>query len=95
MVPRRKIPRGARLPVSLSSAERKLIQEQTFYTSEALDEIKEVKGTIAVEMDLDTIEDLQGYVAAEANHTEDRKLGQKLDQIFTKLQGFLDKYDDQ
>ena len=46
-------------------------------------------------MDLDTIEDLQGYVAAEANHTDDRKLQKALDKVLTKLQGFLDRYDDQ
>jgi hypothetical protein len=46
-------------------------------------------------LSLDDIEDLQGHVAAEANHTRDAKLRNRLDKIFLKLQGFLDRYDDQ
>jgi hypothetical protein len=46
-------------------------------------------------LSLDDIEELQGHVAAEANHTRDAKLRNRLDKIFVKLQGFLDRYDDQ
>jgi len=46
-------------------------------------------------LSLDDIEDLQGHVAAEANHTRDAKLRNRLDKVFLKLQGFLDRYDDQ
>jgi len=44
---------------------------------------------------LDDIEHLQGDVAAESNHTRDAKLRKRLNKIFLKLQGFLDRYDDQ
>ncbi len=37
----------------------------------------------------------QGYIAAEANHTDDAKLKRQLDKLFDKLQTFLDEYDDQ
>jgi cell fate (sporulation/competence/biofilm development) regulator YmcA (YheA/YmcA/DUF963 family) len=50
---------------------------------------------ITVEWSLDEIEDVQGYVAAEANHTENRKLEKALDKLFDKLQVYLDSYDDQ
>lgn len=50
---------------------------------------------IKVEWSLDEIEDVQGYVAAEANHTKNKKLEKKLDRLFDKLQVFLDSYDDQ
>jgi len=46
-------------------------------------------------LSLDDIEELQGHVAAEANHPRDAKLHKRLDKIFLKLQGFLDRYDDQ
>jgi hypothetical protein len=50
---------------------------------------------LRLNLSLDDIEDLQGDIAAEANHTRDAKLRNRLDKIFLKLQGFLDKYDDQ
>jgi len=36
----------------------------------------------------------QGHVAGSANHTDDPKLGKRLDRIYSKLQRFLDSYDD-
>jgi hypothetical protein len=94
MIPRKKIAAGTKLPVRLSAAERRLIREHTFYDPKFCVEAPDT-GTVVLEMDLDTIEDLQGHVAAEANHTDDRKLEKALDKLCTKLQGFLDKYDDQ
>ena len=39
------------------------------------------------------VEELHGHVAAEANHTRDAKLcSKRLDKIFLKLQGFLDRF---
>jgi len=95
MMSKKKIPEGAKLPVPLSAAERKLIREETFYDPQFGEGGAPQEGTMVFDMDLDTIEDLQGYVAAEANHTEDRKVEQALDKLFFKLQGFLDRYDDQ
>lgn len=46
-------------------------------------------------MSLDDIEEIQGCVAAEANHTKNLKLQKELDRVFKKLQVFLDTYDDQ
>ena len=46
-------------------------------------------------LSLDDIEDLMGYVAAEANHTDDKKLKNILDKVFSRLNGYLLKYDDQ
>ena len=94
MILKKKIPEGTKLPVRLSATERRLIREHTFYDPTFCDEAPD-KGTVVVDMDLDTIEDVQGYVAAEANHTEDRKLEQTLGKLFDRLQGFLDKYDSQ
>lgn len=46
-------------------------------------------------LSLDDIEELQGYVAAEANHTKNAKLRSRLDRLFDKFKKFLDRYDDQ
>ena len=94
MIPKKKIPAGTKLPVRLSAAERRLIREHTFYDPTFCAEGPD-KGTVAVDMDLDAIEDLQGYVAAEANHTEDRKLEQVLGKLSDRLRVFLDKYGEQ
>jgi len=94
VISKKEIPAGTKLPVRLSAAERRLIRERTFYDPKFCADAPD-KGTVAVEMDLDTIEDLQGYVAAEANHTEDRTIEKALDKLITKLQDFLDRYDDQ
>lgn len=51
--------------------------------------------SVQLKMSLDDIEDMQGYVAAAANHCEDKKIQKKLDRVFNKLQVFLDTYDDQ
>jgi len=50
---------------------------------------------VRLNLSLDDIEDLQGDVAAEANHTSNAKIRNRLDKIFLKLQGLLDRYDDQ
>jgi len=92
--PWKRILSGTKLPVRLSTAERRLVREHTFYDPTFCDGPPD-QGAVVVEMDLDTIEDLQGYVAAEANHTSDPKLEQALDRLFAKLQGFLDRYSDQ
>ncbi len=91
---RNKIPYGTRLPVRFTLCERDLIREHTFFPGRALDlAVVEGKG-IQVELSLDDIEEMQGYVAAEANHCEDRHIQKRLDAVFEKLQDFLDSYDD-
>ena len=92
---RKKIPYGTKLPVFFTGQECDLVREHTFYDPEFAPGIKSDAKKVQINMDLDDIEDLQGYVAAEANHTPDKKLQKKLDMLFQKLQKFLDTYDDQ
>ena len=54
----------------------------------------EGKGVI-LNLSLDDIEEIQGYIAAEANYTKSRKLQKDLDRLFSKFQVYLDTYDDQ
>ena len=92
---RKKIPYGTKLPVRLSLRERDLIRDQTYYNP-AFANIAVADSTgIRVELSLDEIEEIQGYVAAEANHCDDGKLEKELDALFDKFQKFLDSYDDQ
>jgi hypothetical protein len=50
---------------------------------------------VILNLSLDDIEEIQGYIAAEANHTKNKKLQKELGRIFDKLQVYLDIYDDQ
>ncbi len=92
---RKKIPPGSKIKVLLTQRERDLIQENTLYDPNFA-RLAPLEGKkIRVDMSLDDIEDLQGFIAAEANHTNDKKIQQKLDALFVKLQVFLDTYDDE
>ena len=92
---RKKIPYKSKIPVRLSLRERDLIREETFYDPNFAKQIEPDKKGIRLELTLDDIEEIQGYVAAEANHCEDPKLQRELDHLFDKFQVFLDSYDDQ
>ncbi len=95
MMTRKKIPYGTKLPVHLSLQECDLIREHTFYPAKTLNIAVAEGNGIRVDLSLDDIEEIQGYVAAEANHCADRKLQKKLDALFDIFQEFLDAYDDQ
>jgi hypothetical protein len=56
--------------------------------------IVQPNGSLRFDWSLGDIEEIQGHVAASANHTDDPKLGKRLDRICSKLQRFLDSYDD-
>jgi hypothetical protein len=89
------IPYGSKLPVTLTLRDRDLIRDETF-CDPGFAKCAVVDGTgIRMELSLDEIEEIQGYVAAEANHTNNAKLRKELDRLFDKLQVFLDTYDDQ
>jgi plasmid stabilization system protein ParE len=44
---------------------------------------------------LDDLEELIGYVAAEANHAKDKKLQRELDRLFERMQTVLESYTDE
>jgi hypothetical protein len=92
---RKKIPYGTKLPVKLTLRERDLILNETICDSDfAKFAIVDAEG-IRLDLSLDDIEEIQGCIAAEANHTENSKLEKELDRLFDKLQVYLDTYDDQ
>lgn len=92
---RKRIPYGTKIPVSFTGKELEDIRECVMIDEEfgrhAVVEGKQFH----LDLSLDDIEDLQGHVAAEANHTRDAKLQRRLDKIFERFQKLLDRYDDQ
>ncbi len=96
MSARKHIQPGTKIGLKLTAVERKLILNDLM----SLDDnyIQVVRDTPAdqpVQFTLDEWDDFGGYIAAEANHTEDKKLGKKLDTIFNKVQKILDTYTDE
>jgi len=83
------------IEISFTLDERDLIINHTFVDSEITDRLKiaEIKNNkIVVKLDLDEIDDLAGFVAAESNHTENKKIQKKLDRLYDKLSEIEDNY---
>jgi hypothetical protein len=95
MIMKKRIRYGTKLPVKLTLQERDLIRNETLCNPDfARFAVIEGKGVI-LNLSLDDIEEIQGYIAAEANQTKSRKLQKNLDRLFSKFQVYLDTYDDQ
>ena len=92
---RKKIPYGTKLEVSFTPHDLDLIRDHTFADPKLVAMGVVEDGRITVRLSLDDIEELLGYVAAEANHSKSRRLVKELDRLFDYLQKFLDTYDDQ
>lgn len=92
---RKTILHGTKLPVRLTRRERDLIIDETF-CDPGFARLAVVDGEgIRVELPLEDVDEIQGYVAAAANHTKKSKFRKELDRLFEKLQVFLDTYKDQ
>jgi hypothetical protein len=92
---RKWIPQGCKLPVLLDTKEVSDIRERTFVSAGLLIcGIVQPDSSLRFDWSLGDIEEIQGYLAASANHTADPKLEKRLDRIYSKLQRFLDSYDD-
>lgn len=92
---RQKISYGSKLPVYFSEEDLRLVRERTLVDPDFGRLALAESGKLKLELSLDEIEEVQGYIAAEANHTENMKIQRKLDLLYDKLQRFLDQYDDQ
>jgi hypothetical protein len=57
--------------------------------------VAEQRGTgVIARFTLDDLDELRGYIAATANHCNDRKLRRELDALFARLTAEIDRYDD-
>lgn len=93
---RKRIKPGTKVGLKLTAAERKLILDDLMILDDSYAQaIRETPTDQPVQFTLDEWEDFGGYIAAEANHTEDKKLGKKLDAIFNKVQKILATHTDE
>src|SRR5215208_6496423 len=96
MPPKKHIQTGEKLPLKLTAAQRILVLDGLTCLDQAVEQI--VRDTPAGEPVMMTLDDLDvfgGYVAAEANHCHDKSKTRKLDTIFDKIQGLLEKFTDE
>jgi len=95
---RKPVPPGGKIPLRLSTRERELILEHTFADDELtvplLTAPTSNKAAVYA-FTLDDLEELVGYVAAEANHAKDKKLRKELEQLFARMETVLESYTDE
>lgn len=87
-----------KLPLELSPSERKLLLENVLVP---LDLIKRIRLTLIKDgkaefhFTLDELEELAGYIAAEAIHATSKKMENKLNKIYLRIFEIMDHYTDQ
>ena len=94
---RKKIKRGQRVEVSFSPRERALVLEHTFTGPElsaALRRAQLEAGKYVIRYTLDDLDELLGFVAAEANHSTDKKLRKELDELYARIRRQMESYND-
>ena len=87
-----------RVPCALTRRERDLITERTFIGPdlEARLRLGVVSGRrLVVNLTLDEVDELAGYVAAEANHCDDSKVQRVLDAVHDRLAKLENEYTDE
>lgn len=85
------------IPVRLHVEEKDLILNETLAGPDLTDRLeaaKEVLDAVVVYYTLDELDNLLGYIAAEANHSHDRKIQEALDDLSDSLEALLDSYTD-
>lgn len=95
---RRHIKPGARLQFTLSTAERDLILERTFIDPEMEQQLREAQmsdSRLVIRLTLADVEDVAGYIAAEANHCKDRRVQRALYAVYDRLSQLQHEYTDE
>jgi hypothetical protein len=81
------------IEIKFTEQERELIIDHTFAGSDLTNNLKisEIKGKhLIAKYTIYDLDELIGFIAAEANHTEDKKLEKKLDKLFERLSRILE-----
>jgi hypothetical protein len=96
MPTRKQIQPGVKVSLKLTATERKMVLEDLMCLDEECEQIiRDTPLGKPVMMTLGDLDDFGGYIAAEANHCDDKKKEKKLDAVFEKVQQLLEKYTDE
>jgi hypothetical protein len=92
---RKRIAEGTPVAVRLTVRDRELLDELVL-DPEYLQRLRPIEGSTEVVGDytLDDLEDILGYVAAEANHTKNSRQRARLDDLYDRLIEIQRSYDD-
>ena len=86
---------GTKIGLKLTAAERQMLLDDLMCLDDNYPQvIRDTPADQPIQFTLDDWDDFGGYIAAEANHTDDKKLGKKLDAVFNKIQKILDTHTD-
>jgi hypothetical protein len=93
---KKRIQPGENVGLKLTASERKLVLESVSCLDGDYEKIlRKTPTTKSLMMTLDEFEDFGGYIAAESNRTDDRKLQKKFDAIFQRIQRILEAHTDE
>jgi hypothetical protein len=95
---RKQIAIGEKVPLELTERERDLIMQHTFAGSDLTDRLRIVPAPgqpLSYRFTLDDLDELAGYVAAEANQAKVKKLEKELRQLYGRIADVLESYTDE
>ncbi len=96
-VARKKIDPGDKIEVTFTGRERELVLEHALAGPDVTDSLAnagQAGGRFLLHYTLEDLEELLGYIAAEANHCKSKKLQKELDALHERLQRLMESFDD-
>ena len=94
---KKRIPYGSKIKVRFTQRDRDLILNHTLAGPDETKQLvraRKREGVYIGSYSLNELDELLGFVAAEANHTKNRKLQGELDRLYEKLESEMQKYED-
>ncbi len=92
---RKKINEGQKVAVGFKPRERQLVLDHTLAGPDLTTALRRaLDGRHVVRYTLGDLDELLGYVAAEANHSTDKKIRKELDVLYARLRREMESYDD-
>lgn len=95
---RKQIAVGEKVPLELNERERDLIAKHTFAGNNLTDRLRIMPSPGRrpyYHFSLDDLDELAGYVAAEANHAKVKRLEKELRRLFARIMEVLESYTDE
>ncbi len=96
MLINKRIKPGETVPLKLSEHERELIINKTLAGPDLTERLELIlKSESIFAFTLDDLDELVGFIAAEANHTKSKKIQKELDRLYDRIQYILDTHTDE
>ena len=95
---RKRIAVGEKIPLELTERERDLIMKHTFAGNNLTDRLRVVPSPGQrpfYRFTLGDLDELAGYVAAEANHAKVKKIEKELRQLYSRIADVLESHTDE